>query len=307
MTLIGRGIGHVRAADDGQPSGALNVVKRALRSDFLLRFRRNRNATLGIAIVALITLAAVFAPLLAPQNYETVNLIAVWSPPNADNLLGADALGRDILSRLIVGARVSLLIAASVLAITITFGTAMGMIAGYFGGWIETIIMRTVDIIFAFPELILAILVAAVLGPGTLTVIIALSLVWWPGIARLTRSLVLSWKNELFVDAAIASGTRPHRILIRHLLPNIVAPIIVRASIGVGFIVMAEATLSFLGIGVQEPEPTWGGMIRDGLVALRTEPYLAMFSSLALGVTIIGFNLLGDGLRDLLDPRIRDR
>ncbi len=307
MTLIGRGLGRARATDDGRRAGAANAVRRAFRSDFLLRFRRNRNATLGSAIVALITLAALFAPLLAPQNYETVNLIAVWSPPTPDNLLGADALGRDILSRLIVGARVSLLIAASVLAITITFGTAMGMIAGYFGGWTETIIMRTVDIIFAFPELILAILVASILGPGTLTVIIALSLVWWPGIARLTRSLVLSWKNELFVDAAIASGTRPHRVLIRHLLPNIVAPIIVRASIGVGFIVMAEATLSFLGIGVQEPQPTWGGMIRDGLVALRTEPYLAMFASLALGVTIIGFNMLGDGLRDLLDPRIRDR
>ena len=167
--------------------------------------------------------------------------------------------------------------------------------------------MRTVDIIFAFPELILAILVAAVLGPGKLTVVIALSLVWWPGVARLTRSLVLSWKNELFVDAAIACGTKPYRIMIRHLLPNIVAPIIVRASIGVGFIIMAEATLSFLGIGVQEPEPTWGGMIRDGLIALRTEPYMALFGSLALGITIIGFNMLGDGLRDLLDPRIRER
>jgi ABC-type dipeptide/oligopeptide/nickel transport system permease subunit len=167
--------------------------------------------------------------------------------------------------------------------------------------------MRTVDIIFAFPELIFAILIAAMLGPGKLTVIVALSLVWWPGIARLTRSLVLSLKNELFVDAAIASGTRPLRILLRHFLPNIVAPIIVRASIGVGFVIMAEATLSFLGIGVQEPEPTWGGMIRDGLRALRTDPYLALSASAALGVTIIGFNLFGDGLRDVLDPRVGER
>jgi len=283
------------------------ALRQAARSDFWLRFRRNRNAVVGGIIVTLVTLAAIFAPALAPQNFENINMLAVWSPPTPENLLGADALGRDILSRLIVGARVSLLVAVSVLAITLTFGTAMGMIAGYFGGWTEALIMRTVDIIFAFPELILAILVAAVMGPGKLTVIIALSLVWWPGIARLTRSLVLSWKSELFVDAAIACGTRPHRILIRHLLPNIVAPIIVRASIGVGFIIMAEATLSFLGIGVQEPEPTWGGMIRDGLVSLRTEPYLSLFGSLALGITIIGFNLLGDGLRDLLDPRIRGR
>ncbi len=277
------------------------------RSDFWIRYRRNRNAVIGTVIVIAVTLAAIFAPLLAPQDYERINMLAVWSVPNADNLLGGDGLGRDILSRLIVGARVSLLVAVSVLAVTLSFGICVGMIAGYFGGWAETLIMRTADIIFAFPELILAILVAAVLGPGKLTVIIALSLVWWPGIARLTRSLVLSWKNELFVDAAIACGTRPHRILIQHLLPNIVAPIIVRASIGVGFIIMAEATLSFLGIGVQEPEPTWGGMIRDGLIALRTEPFLALSASLALGITIIGFNMLGDGLRDLLDPRIRER
>jgi ABC-type dipeptide/oligopeptide/nickel transport system permease subunit len=290
------------------PTTALGEwLRAALRSDVLLRFRRNRNAVLGAIIVLLVVSVAVFAPFLAPQDHETVDLLAVWSPPSAEHLLGADGLGRDILSRLIYGARVSLLVAASVLAITLTFGVAMGMVAGYFGGWPETIIMRTVDILFAFPELILAILAAAILGAGKMTVIIALSLVWWLGIARLTRSLVLQVKTELYVDAAIACGTRPHRILIRHLLPNIVAPIIVRASIGVGFIVMAEATLSFLGIGVQEPEPTWGGMIRDGLLTLRTDPYLALFSSAALGVTIIGFNLLGDGLRDLLDPRIRDK
>jgi ABC-type dipeptide/oligopeptide/nickel transport system permease subunit len=277
------------------------------RSDALLRFRRNRNAIIGSIIVLFVVFVAVFAPFLAPRSHEAVDLMAVWSAPSPDYLLGADALGRDILSRLIYGARVSLLVAVSVLAITLTFGITMGMIAGYFGGWYETIIMRTVDIMFAFPELILAILVAAVLGTGKVTVIIALSLVWWLGIARLTRSLVLQVKTELYVDAAIACGTRPYRILIRHLLPNIVAPIIVRASIGVGFIVMAEATLSFLGIGVQEPEPTWGGMIRDGLLTLRTDPYLALFASAALGVTIIGFNLLGDGLRDLLDPRVRDK
>ena len=293
-----------QAGGGNQRAGAL---AQALRSDFWLRYWRNRNAVAGTIIVVLVLLMAVFAPLLAPHNYENVNLLAVWSEPGEPYLLGGDALGRDILSRLIVGARVSLLVAVSVLSITLSIGITVGMVAGYFGGWTETLIMRTADIIFAFPELILAILVAAMLGPGKLTVIIALSLVWWPGIARLTRSLVLSWKSELFVDAAIACGTTPQRILVRHLLPNIVAPIIVRASIGVGFIIMAEATLSFLGIGVQEPEPTWGGMIRDGLVALRTEPYLALSGSLALGITIIGFNMLGDGLRDLLDPRIRDR
>ena len=277
------------------------------RSEFWLRFRRSQNALIGALIVSLIAVLALLAPWLAPYDYSQVDILAVWSPPDRVHLLGTDGLGRDILSRLIVGAQVSILVALSVLAITLTVGVTLGMIAGYFGGWADTLIMRTVDIIFAFPELIFAILIAAMLGPGTLTVVVALSLVWWPGIARLTRSLVLALKNELFVDAAIACGTPPYRILLKHFLPNIIAPIIVRASIGVGFIIMAEATLSFLGIGVQEPQPTWGGMIRDGLSELRTDPYLALFASLALGITIIGFNLLGDGLRDILDPRVRDR
>ncbi len=276
-------------------------------ADFRLRLRRSRNATIGGALVLAVIGVAVLAPYLAPHGYDETDLLAVWAKPSAEHWLGADSLGRDILSRLLVGARVSLVVALSVLAITLSLGIALGMIAGYWGGRADAIIMRVVDIIFAFPELIFAILVASVLGPSKLTVIISLSIVWWPGVARLTRSLVLQIKNELYVDAAIACGTRPLVILLRHFLPNIVAPLIVRASIGVGFIIMAEATLSFLGIGVQEPEPSWGGMIRDGLAALRTDPYLALFGSLALGFTIIGFNLLGDGLRDLLDPKIRDR
>jgi ABC-type dipeptide/oligopeptide/nickel transport system permease subunit len=276
-------------------------------SELWLRFRRSRNAMIGGLVVAMVVAGALLAPWLSSHDYDAVDMLAVWAQPSAEHPLGADGLGRDIWSRIVTGARVSLLVALSVLAITLTVGVTLGMIAAYFGGWAETAIMRTVDIIFAFPELILAILVAAMIGPGTVTVIIALSLVWWPGIARLTRSLVLGLKGELFVEAAIACGSRPAKILLRHLLPNIIAPIIVRASIGVGFIIMAEATLSFLGIGVQEPQPTWGGMIRDGLSALRTDPYLALYASLALGLTIIGFNLLGDGLRDILDPKIRER
>ncbi len=277
------------------------------RGELWVRFRRNRNAGLGAALVAAVVLAALVGPWLSPVGWEDTDLLAVWAPPSPAHLLGGDALGRDILARLLVGARVSLLVAGSVLALTLTVGTAAGMAAGYFGGWLDAALMRLCDIVFAFPDLILAIVVAAMLGPGTRTVIVALAIVWWPGIARLTRSLTLSLRAELFVDAAIVSGTRPATILVRHVLPNVVPPLIVRASIGIGFIVMAEATLSFLGIGVQEPLPTWGGMIRDGLVALRTEPYLALSASAALAVTIVGFNLLGDGLRDLLDPRVRAR
>jgi len=280
------------------PSGA---------ADFGVRFRRSRNAMIGAVIVAAVLLVALFGPFFVPHDPNKVNMLAVWRPPDDTYWLGADALGRDVFSRIVVGARVSLTVAMSVLAITLALGTILGMTAAWFGGWVDALIMRTVDIIFAFPELILAILIAAILGPGLGTVIIALSLVWWPGIARLTRSLVLSLKEEMFVDAAIASGTPVARIMRRHFLPNIVAPLIVRASIGVGFIIMAEATLSFLGIGVQEPQPTWGAMIRDGLTQLRTDPHMALWASAALGVTMIGFNLLGDGLRDILDPRLQER
>ena len=277
------------------------------RFDFWRRARRSPNIVIGGSIVLAVLLIAIFGPWFTTYDPTEVDMLSVWAAPGADHLLGGDAVGRDILARLILGARVSLLIAASVLAITMTVGITLGMCAGYFGGWIDTVIMRAVDLVFAFPEIIFAILIAAMLGAGTLTVIIALSLVWWPGIARLARSLVLTLRSEMYVEAAVASGTRAHRILIDHFLPNIVAPLIVRASIGVGFIIMAEATLSFLGIGVQEPEPTWGSMIRDGLPALRTDPYLALFASAALGITLVGFNLLGDGLRDILDPRVRER
>ncbi len=275
--------------------------------DFAARFLRHPSAMIGAVIVLFIAVVAILSPWLAPMDYRKTSMLFTWEPPGAQFPLGTDQLGRDVLSRLIVGTRISLTVALSVLVISIVVGTAAGMAAAWRGGWVESIVMRTADITFAFPELIVAILVAAMLGPGIFTTVVALSLVSWPGIARITRSLVLSLRGELFVDAAIACGTRPVTILLRHCLPNIVPALIVRASVGVGFIVMAEATLSFLGIGVQEPLPSWGGMIRDGLTALRSDPHLAFFSSLALGITIVGFNLLGDGLRDLLDPRIRDR
>ena len=271
------------------------------------RFLRQRGGVIGAAIVFLAMIVALLAPWLAPHPYDATDLVNVWAAPDAHNWLGTDKLGRDIASRLIVGARTSLVVAFSVVAVTLAIGVTLGMAAGYFGGWTERLIMRTVDVVLAFPEVVIAILIAAVLGPGLATVIVSLALVWWPGIARLARSLVLVQKQELYVDAAIVSGATSGEVLRRHLLPNIVAPLLVRASVGVGFIIMAEATLSFLGLGVQEPTPSWGSMIRDGLPVLRSDPYLAVFGSVALGLTIIGFNLLGDGLRDALDPRLHGR
>ncbi len=271
------------------------------------RALRQRSFVIGGLIVLAVLLVAVFAHFLAPFKFDETDLLNTWSPPDAEHWLGTDRLGRDIASRLIVGAQVSLIVAVSVVAITLVVGVAAGMVAGYAGGLADTLIMRCVDIVLAFPEVVLAILVASVLGPGVATVIIALSLVWWPGIARLTRSLVQVQKQELYVDAAIVSATPPFEILWRHILPNIASALLVRASVGIGFIIMAEATLSFLGLGVQEPTPSWGGMIRDGLPALRSDPTLAVASSVVIGLAIIGFNLLGDGLRDTLDPRLHGR
>jgi ABC-type dipeptide/oligopeptide/nickel transport system permease subunit len=282
------------AADDGWRRLASRVL-------------RQRNAAIGGAIVLAVLFVAVFGPSLISHSPEETDLFNPWSPPTADNWLGTDKLGRDILARLVTGARISLLVAGAVLGITIGVGAILGMIAGYVGGRIDSFLMRVVDIMLAFPEVVIAILIASIMGSGVATVIVSLALVWWPGITRLTRSFVLQIREELYIDAAIVAGTPTAEIFRRHLLPNIAAPLLVRASVGVGFIVMAEATLSFLGLGIQEPLASWGGMIRDGLPALRTDPYLAVFGSLALGITIIGFNLLGDGLRDALDPKLQGR
>lgn len=277
------------------------------RFPLLARILRQRGAVIGGVIVLAVVIVALLAPWLAPHPFDDTDLLNTWGAPDAVNWLGTDKLGRDIASRLIVGARTSLIVALSVVLITLLIGVTLGMIAGYFAGRVDAIIMRGVDIVLAFPEVVFAILVAAILGPSLATVIVALSFAWWPGIARLTRSLVLVQRQELYIEAAIVSGTPAWQILLRHLLPNIVAPLIVRASVGIGFIIMAEATLSFLGLGVQEPMPSWGGMIRDGLPALRTDPTLAVAGSIVLGLTIIGFNLLGDGLRDALDPKLHGR
>jgi ABC-type dipeptide/oligopeptide/nickel transport system permease subunit len=277
------------------------------RGLFWRRFARDPKACAGAAIVLLLVAIAILAPVLAPYPYDDTDLLGAWAPPSAVHWVGTDKLGRDILSRLMFGARTSLTVSVCVLVITLVVGITLGMLAGYLGGLVDSAVSRLVDIIFAFPDVVFAILVTAVLGPSMLTVIVALSMVWWPGVARLTRALVLVQRNEVFVEAAIVCGTPVGRILVRHILPNIVPPLIVRASIGIGFIIMSEATLSLLGLGVQEPQPSWGSMIRDGLEALRTDPYLALSGSAMLAVTIIGFNLLGDGLRDLLDPKLQVR
>jgi ABC-type dipeptide/oligopeptide/nickel transport system permease subunit len=277
------------------------------RSIFWRRFFRSRNAVIGSVIVLTVVIVALAAPWLAPHDPTRVSVLSAWRAPGGRFLLGTDGLGRDVLSRLLYGARMSLLVAISVLAITMASGIAVGMISAWYRGRVDDLVMRAVDVMFAFPELVVALIVASVMGPGTATVVVALSLVLWPGVARLARALVMGLREEPFIEAAIACGSPARRIMLRHLLPNIAAPMIVRASLGVGHIVMAEATMSFLGLGVQEPLATWGGMINEGLPHLRTDPHLALSASAVLALTIIGVNLLGDGLRDILDPRSTGR
>lgn len=282
-----------------------HTLRRVGTGSNLRRALRSRNAMVGGAIVAVMVFLAIFGPWLAPMDFQQTNLLSSWAAPSDAHLLGADRLGRDVLSRLLVGARVSLIIALTVVALALAIGVLIGMLAGYLGGRVDSWLMRTVDFGLAFPEVVIAIVVASIIGPGLETVIVALTFAWWPGTARLGRSLVLMVRREMYIDSAIVSGVRVPVIFWRHLLPSIAPALIVRASVGIGYVIMGEATLSFLGLGVQEPMPSWGGMIRDGLPVLRTDPHLAVFASATLALAVIGFNMLGDGLRDLLDPKLK--
>ena len=265
--------------------------------------------TAGAVVIVLVVLT-VFADWVAPAGPNEQDITARLRPPalaggSWSRPLGTDELGRDVLSRLLHGGRVSLTVGLLAVAVSCPLGVVVGLAAGFFGGWIDRTLMRFTDIQLAIPTILLAMALVTVLGPGVLNLVITLSVTGWTIYARLVRGETLALRGREFVEATRAAGAGEARIMFRHVLPNVVSPAIVVATFAVGSMVVLEATLSFLGIGVQEPLPTWGGMIRDGLVALRTEPYLALSASVALGVTIIGFNLLGDGLRDLLDPHLR--
>ena len=275
--------------------------------------RRARPSVLAAAaVVAAVVLLTVFADWVAPARPNEQDITARLRPPAMaggawSRPLGTDELGRDVLSRLLHGGRVSLAVGLLAVAVSCPLGVVIGLASGFFGGWIDRMLMRLTDIQLAIPTILLAMALVTVLGPGVLNLIVVLSVTGWTIYARLVRGETLALRSREFVEATRAAGAGEARIMFRHVLPNVVSPAIVVATFAVGSMVVLEATLSFLGIGVQEPLPTWGGMIRDGLVSLRTEPYLALSASAALGVTIVGFNLLGDGLRDILDPRVRDR
>jgi peptide/nickel transport system permease protein len=271
----------------------------------LKKLKGNRAALGGLMVILILVVAAIFAPFLAPYNPYTVTLETRLQPPGAAHLLGTDELGRDILSRLLYGARVSLWVGIVTVALAGLIGVAGGLVAGYLGGYWEAVIMRLVDVFLAFPVIVLAIAIVAVRGPGLTNVLIALALVYWTTYARVARSVVLILREEEYTWAARTLGASASRIMVRHLLPNAIAPLVVLASLGMGNAIVAEAALSFLGLGIQPPEASWGSMLNVGMGFLRDASFLSITPGLAIFVTVLGFNLLGDGLRDALDPRLR--
>lgn len=270
------------------------------------RARRLRNLTIGGTIVVALVGIAVLAPWIAPRDpIRDADLNDYLHPPGGRYLMGADLFGRDVFSRIVYGARVSLGIGAAVQASALTLGMALGLLSGFYGGWVDNLIMRLAEIIFAFPGLLFAIAIMAVIGPSLYNVFVALGLVSWTALARLVRGQVLVIKQQEYVDAARALGASNARIIVRHILPNVVASAIVLVTLGIGSAILAEASLSFLGLGAQPPTPSWGSMLSAGRDYLRQAPWLSIYPGLAIFLTVMGFNLLGDGLRDLLDPRMQ--
>lgn len=294
-------------ASDTRSLSAAEVAARheSYRAAVWRRLRRHRLAMVGLAIIGGIALLAVLAPFISPADPLAIDYAHTAAPPGTPgHLLGTDAVGRDILARLIYGTRVSLQVGAVAVGIAATLGTAVGLTAGYYGGIVDNVLMRAVDVFLAFPVIVLAIAIIAVLGPSLVNVMIALGLVAWTTYARVVRGQVLVLRELDFVQAARAAGTGDARIILRHVLPNATAPIIVLATVGMAGAIIAEAALSFLGLGVQPPTPSWGSMLNEGRAFLRTAPHISTLPGLAIMITVLGFNFLGDGLRDALDPRL---
>ena len=270
------------------------------------RLRRSPGAMIGLALIVLLLLLALTADYVASQGIDDQSLRKGLLAPGREFPLGTDEFGRDMLSRIIHGSRVSLKVGIIATGISAVIGIVLGAIAGYFGGRIDYLIQGLVDISWAFPTVLLAIFLIAVLGPGLVNVMIAVGLVYWGGFARVVRGQVLSLREWEFITAARAIGANDLRIMFRHIMPNIVAPVIVMCSLMMADAILIEATLSFLGMGAQPPTPSWGSILSDGRTYMRLAPWVTIFPGIAIMLTVLGFNLLGDGLRDALDPRLRN-
>ncbi len=275
--------------------------------DIWRRFVRNRLALAGLAIVLLLCVAALAAPIIAPADPARQVLDDKRTKPGSDYLLGADEFGRDILSRVIYGSRVALIVAFLAVGSATILGGAIGLISGFVGGWVDEVLMRLMDILLAFPYLLLAIAIISALGPGVFKTTIAVAIWAIPNFARVVRGQVLTLKERDYVLAARALGARTPRLLLVHITPNTIAPVIVFASLYMANAILLEAALSFLGLGVQPPQASWGLMVASGRDFLRIAPHVATIPGLAIMFAVLGFNLLGDGLRDAIDPRLRNR
>ena len=285
------------------PVGATSPVQ--VRSEVWRRFRRNRLALIGIVIISIEILAAVLAPLITFSDPATVEPTASRLSPSVAHWFGTDLLGRDMYSRVVYGARISLEVGIIAVLIALAIGLVAGALSGYFGGWVETLVMRLTDVFLAFPYILAAIVIITAVGRGKMAVIVVLGLLGWMPIARLFRAGVLQVKETEYVEAARAVGARDLRILTRHILPNAIQPVVVYATIFVGTAVLTEAALSFLGVGITEPPPAWGLMVAQGQDFLFSSPHLLFFPGAAIFVTVMAFVFVGDGLRDALDPRLR--
>jgi ABC-type dipeptide/oligopeptide/nickel transport system permease subunit len=277
----------------------------ALRGDAWRRFRRNRLAVIGLLIVAALLVAALLAPWLAPYDPAKQSLFEKRARPGGKYLLGADEFGRDILSRVIYGARVALLVGLVAVGIAVTLGLLLGCLAGFLGGWVDAGIMRGIEVLLAFPYLLLAIAVVSALGPGALNTTIAVGVWGTPPVARIVRGAVLALSETEYVRAARALGAGGPALVTRHILPNILPTVIVYGTLFMADAILVEAALSFLGLGVQPPVPSWGLMVATGRDFLLITPHITTIPGLAIMAAVLGFNLLGDGLRDALDPRLR--
>jgi len=274
------------------------------RRAFLARLLETRLVGTGLAISTIVVLCALAAPLLAPYDPNEQDYLALTDPPSAAHVLGTDDLGRDVLSRIIYGSRVSLEVGLIAVGIAVLIGVSLGLLAGYTGGLVDDVSMRFVDAVQAFPSLILALAITAALGPSIANAMLAIGFVATPGIARLTRGQALSVREREFVTAARVCGASPLGIMLRHIWPNVTAPIVVQATLLMGTAIVTEASLSFLGVGVPPPTPSWGAMLRTGSQYLEVAPWISVVPGAAIFLTVLAFNFVGDGLRRALDPRL---
>jgi peptide/nickel transport system permease protein len=272
---------------------------------FVHRLARGKGAIAGLVILVLMVGVAIFAPLIAPDDPIQINPQHGLYSPGFPYLFGTDQLGRDILSRVLFGARLSLVIGLISVGIASSVGILVGLIAGYYGGRVETVLMRIIDVMLAFPGILLALAIVSVLGPSLTNLMIAVGVAAIPTYARLTRGSVLTTKENLYIDAARVIGVPNHRIIARHIMPNVVAPLIVAATLGVGAAILSAAALSFLGLGSQPPTPEWGRMLSEGRQFLSSAWWISTFPGFAIMLTVLAINMIGDGLRDTLDPRLR--